>query len=75
MPMEEVLSTIQLPESVVEALVSRGGIYGPYLALAEACELNSMLVQSLSETLKIAPGDVNKAHLSSLVWSKNIISA
>ncbi len=75
LPMEEVLSTIQLPESVVEALVSRGGIYGPYLALAEACELNSMLVQSLSESLKIAPADVNKAHLSSLVWAKNIANA
>jgi len=75
LPMEEVLSTIQLPEPVVEALVSRSGVYGPYLALAEACELNSMLVQSLAETLKIAHDDVNKAHLSSLVWAKNIASA
>ncbi len=74
-PMEEVLSTIQLPEAVVEALVSRSGAYGPYLALAEACELNSMLVQSLAETLKIEHESVNKAHLSSLVWAKNIASA
>lgn len=70
--MEEVLSSIQLPEAVTEALLSRGGLYGPYLALAEACELNSMLVGSLSETLGIKPEDVNKAHLSSLVWAKNI---
>jgi c-di-GMP-related signal transduction protein len=74
-PMEEVLSSIQLPEAVTEALLSRSGIYGPYLALAEACELNSMLVGSLAESLKISPMDVNKAHLSALVWAKNIAAA
>lgn len=72
LPMAEVLSSIQLPEAVTEALVSRSGIYGPYLALAEACELNSMLVGSLAESLRISPVDVNKAHLSALVWTKNI---
>lgn len=72
LPMSEVLSSIQLPESVTEALISRSGIYGPYLALAEACELNSMLVGSLAESLRIKPIDVNKAHLSALVWAKNI---
>ncbi|WP_295756748.1 EAL and HDOD domain-containing protein [Undibacterium sp.] len=71
-PMSEVLSSIQLPEAVTEALVSRSGPYGPYLALAEACELNSMLVGSLAESLRISPIDVNKAHLSALVWAKNI---
>lgn len=74
-PMTEVLSSIQLPEAVVEALVSRSGTFGPYLALAEACELNSTLVGSLAESLKISPADVNKAHLSALVWSKNVSSA
>lgn len=74
-PMNEVLSTIQLPDAVTEALISRSGLYGPYLALAEACELNSMLVQSLSESLKISAEEVNKAHLSALVWAKNIITA
>ncbi|MCU6433207.1 HDOD domain-containing protein [Undibacterium sp. Jales W-56] len=73
--MDEVLSTIQLPEAVTEALISRGGVYGPYLALAEACELNSMLVGSLSESLRIKPNEVNTAHLSALVWAKNIASA
>lgn len=74
MSMEEVLSTIQLPEAVREALITRGGPFGAYLALAEACELNSMLVNSLAESLKIPPEEVNKAHLSALVWAKNIVS-
>jgi c-di-GMP-related signal transduction protein len=72
-PMAEVLSSIQLPPAVMEALISRSGIYGPYLALAEACELNSMLVGTLAESLKIAPLDVNKAHMAALVWAKNIV--
>ncbi|HEY5801910.1 MAG TPA: HDOD domain-containing protein, partial [Burkholderiaceae bacterium] len=45
--MDEVLETIPLPPMVVQALLSRGGTYGPYVALAEACELNSSLVGSL----------------------------
>ena len=73
--MQEVLSSIQLPEVVTEALISRGGIYGPYLALAEACELNSMLVGSLADSLKISAEDVNAAHLAALVWSKNVVAA
>jgi c-di-GMP-related signal transduction protein len=70
--MREVLDTIQLPDEVVRALLTRGGKYGPYLALAEACELNSNLVASLANSLKISPVDVNKAHLSALAWAQNV---
>ncbi|MFZ6772406.1 EAL and HDOD domain-containing protein [Undibacterium sp. SXout7W] len=72
LPMSEVLATIQLPESVTEALISRGGAFGSYLALAEACELNSALVGSLADSLKISSDELNTAHLSALVWAKNI---
>jgi EAL and modified HD-GYP domain-containing signal transduction protein len=74
LPMKEVLDTIQLPEEVVRALLTRGGMYGPYLALAEACELNSNLVESLAASLSIAPTDVNKAHLSALAWAQSVQS-
>jgi len=70
--MKEVLDTIQLPDNVVQALLTREGIYGPYLALAEACELNSNLVSSLAASLNLTPLDVNKAHLSALAWAQNI---
>ncbi len=71
-PMEEVLANIQLSEDVVTALLTRSGKYGPYLALAEACELNSDLVASLAANLKLSPLDVNKAHLSALAWAQNV---
>ena len=72
LPMKQVLATIQLPDEVVTALLTRGGLYGPYLALSEACELNSTLVASLSASLGISPTDVNKAHLSALAWAQNV---
>lgn len=72
LPMKEVLETIQLPEEVVRALLTRGGMYGPYLALAEACELNSNLVSSLAASLNISPEEVNKMHLQALAWAQNV---
>jgi c-di-GMP-related signal transduction protein len=72
LPMKEVLETIQLSDEVVRALLTRSGMYGPYLALAEACELNSNLVASLAASLDISPADVNKAHLSALAWAQNV---
>jgi len=72
LPMQEVLDTIQLPEQVTAALLDRGGPYGPYLALAEACELNSDLVASLAAGLGLEPVEVNKAHLSALAWAQNV---
>ena len=72
LPMKEVLNTIQLPDDVVQALISRGGAYGQYLALAEACELNSTLVGNLASSLHISPTDVNKAHLSALAWAQKV---
>jgi len=73
-PMAEVLANIQLSDDIVAALLTRGGKYGPYLALAEACELNSDLVASLAASLKLSPLDVNKAHLSALAWAQNVAS-
>lgn len=70
--MEEVLARIQLPEMVSRALLSRDGVYGPFLALAEACELSTALIGALAASLKISPVEVDKAHLSALVWVKKL---
>jgi EAL and modified HD-GYP domain-containing signal transduction protein len=74
-PMERVLATVQLPEMVTQALLTREGLYGPFLSLAEACELNSALVGSIAESLHISTADVNQAHLSALVWAKNVAAS
>jgi EAL and modified HD-GYP domain-containing signal transduction protein len=71
-PMKEVLETVPLSAEIVAALLERGGRFGPYLALAEACELNSGLVSSLAASLQLTPEEVNKAHLSALAWTQNV---
>jgi hypothetical protein len=70
--MKDVLASIKLSEQVTEALLTRSGPYGPYVALAEACELNSPLLGPLSAALKISPQEVNLAHLSALAWAQNL---
>lgn len=71
-PMEDVLEKIQLSESVTQALLSREGIYGPFLALAEACELNSPGVDSMAMSLCISAKQVNQAQMSALAWAQTL---
>ena len=52
--------------------LAREGAYGPYLALAEACELNSALVGSLAASLQIEADTVNATHLAALAWTNGI---
>lgn len=69
--MEEALKHISLPEAVMQALMSREGKYGPYLALAESCELKNGLSGALADGLSLKPSDVNEAHLAALAWTQN----
>ena len=71
-PMEDVLEKIQLSEPVTQALLAREGIYGPFLALAEACELNSANVESMATSLCIGARQVNQAHLAAVAWAQNL---
>ncbi|OWW22496.1 EAL and HDOD domain-containing protein [Noviherbaspirillum denitrificans] len=71
-PMEDVLEKIQLSESVTQALLAREGIYGPFLALAEACELNSKKVDSMAMSLCIGSKQVNQAQMSALAWAQSL---
>ena len=71
-PMEEVLDNIQLSEPVTQALLTRDGIYGPFLALAEACEKDNGAVGALADSLFISASQVNEAHLAALVWAQSL---
>jgi EAL and modified HD-GYP domain-containing signal transduction protein len=71
-PMVVLLQKVPLSDAVMAALLSREGIYGPFLALAEACELNSTEIESMATTLCISPKQVNDAHLSALAWAEGL---
>jgi len=70
--MEEVLSQIPLSEALSEALLSRGGIYGPFLALAESCEQADGGSAALADALFLDADQVNRAHLAALAWAQNL---
>jgi EAL and modified HD-GYP domain-containing signal transduction protein len=71
LPMDEVLENIPLPEAVSQALLSREGIYGPFLSLAEACELgNNDAIGALADSLFISAAQVNEAHMAALAWAQ-----
>lgn len=72
MPMDALLEQVVIADEIKRALLSREGAYGPYLALAEACELNSALVGSLAASLQIDADTVNATHLAALAWTNGI---
>lgn len=73
MPMEQVLEKIQLPENVSEALLSRGGVYGPFLQLTEACEgADSKRILELAELLQYDANKVNECHIAALAWAESL---
>ncbi len=70
--MDEVLDNIQLSEPVSQALLTREGMYGPFLRLAEAGEFDNGPIVELAEALFISPEKVNQAHAAALVWAQNL---
>lgn len=71
-PMEEVLEKIQLSDAMSQALLTRDGMYGPFLALAEACEPDNGDIGALADSLFMNARQVNEAHLAALVWTQGI---
>lgn len=73
MPMDQVLEKIQLQESVSEALLTRGGVYGPFLQLTEACEdADSKRILELAELLQYDADKVNECHIAALAWAESL---
>jgi EAL and modified HD-GYP domain-containing signal transduction protein len=70
-PMEEVVRQISLPEVIAQALLSNEGVYGPFLALALACEDENGRASDFADPLFMTAAQVNEAHLSALAWNKN----
>jgi c-di-GMP-related signal transduction protein len=71
-PFDEVFSQVTLPETVAQALRSRDGPLGPFLALAQACEREEGDAAPLAEGLSVDAERVNQAHLAALAWAQNI---
>jgi c-di-GMP phosphodiesterase len=67
------LETIQLPDDIQEALLSRGGVYGPLLQLAEAMEQgNQTDITRLVGELLLDPEATTAAHEAAIEWTKHL---
>lgn len=73
MPMEQALSSIALPQSVVDALLHKQGVYAPFLELVLACETGDEEAFARNcEALHLSNHQVNWAHLQALAWADNL---
>lgn len=72
-PMESVLERLSMPVAVSDALLTRQGIYGPFLALTEACEEGDVgKIEGLAASLQLEPEKINRAHLAALAWAETM---
>ncbi len=71
MPMAQVIEKLSLPEAIVDALVDRTGMFGPFLKLTEACEdANNNDIVELAALLQLNPDKVNQCHMEALAWAE-----
>jgi EAL and modified HD-GYP domain-containing signal transduction protein len=73
MPMDTIMEKLLLPEQISDALLTRSGMYGPFLDLAEACEGSDYeRIESLAFNLQLEPDKVNKSHIDALAWVETL---
>ncbi len=73
-PLEEALSSIALPESILDALLRRSGVFAPFLTLTEACESgNEDDFRRAANELQLSNQQVNWAHLQALNWAETLV--
>ena len=73
-PMEEVLTKVQLPAAVQEAIRTRGGLYGQFVALAETCEIDASEAARLAKSVGLSAERVNASHLAAMAWAMDVDS-
>jgi c-di-GMP phosphodiesterase len=71
MPMAEIQEQLKLPEGISDALLTRSGVYGPFIDLVEASESeDQQRVARVSADLQISAATCNQAHLEALAWTE-----
>ena len=72
-PMAQALALLALPEPVTQALMAGSEPYGPFLALAKACEDgDDARFADLAQQLALGSHTINLAHLQALAWADSL---
>ncbi|MDR3300711.1 MAG: HDOD domain-containing protein [Candidatus Accumulibacter sp.] len=71
--MDKILETMSLPETICDALLGRGGVYGPFLDLAIACEgEDGDDIAAKSGMLGLSSETFNQAQMKALTFAETI---
>lgn len=69
----QALEGLQLPPSVLDALLHDTGPYAPYLQLARACEqFDQAAIAALCDRAGLTAEAVNLAHVNAMIWSEGL---
>jgi EAL and modified HD-GYP domain-containing signal transduction protein len=71
-PMEDVLKQVRLSKNVQDALLSRSGVFAPYLSIAEACELKHGTAKAAVDRLHITSDRIDAANLGAMAWARQV---
>lgn len=75
MPMPQALGSVALPESVLEALLHKKGLFAPFLELTCACESgDDAAFARCAEALHLSSHQINMAHLQALAWAETLVT-
>jgi EAL and modified HD-GYP domain-containing signal transduction protein len=73
LPMAQLLDQLNLSDNVTDALLTRQGLYGPILRLAEAVEGDeTALIERLASDLQVGAARLNRHHLAALSWAEQL---
>ena len=71
--MDKVLETMSLPESICDALLGHGGVYGPFLDLAIACEGDDgEAIADQAGMLGLSADKFNQAQMQALAFAETM---
>ncbi|MBA3995767.1 MAG: histidine kinase [Candidatus Accumulibacter sp.] len=71
--MEQVLEAMHLPEPICDALLGNGGLYAPFLDLAQACEgRDGGAIAEQAGMLGLSAEQLNRAHMQALAFADSM---
>ena len=72
-PMEKVLESMSLPEAICDALLGRGGVYGPFLDLAVVSEgEDGKAIAAQAGMLGLSAAQFNRAQMQALAFADSM---
>lgn len=74
MPLDQLLNSMNLPDAVSRALLTRSGPIAPFLMLSEAAEKTDIdQITVLASKLDLSIEQISHAHMEALTWAEGLV--